>query len=209
MAIATIIATIKAPMERTMTTLARSEDSMFSRRLAIAVSAHLAALIANNPESASWVHRAQDLAKAALAGRGDHHEGGVASWLIEDFQRALCLESLILRAKKYEKSAPSELIKYLGALPSLENRHFQAGGPPPPATALEMHAYVEMIFNWELDGWTAFDALEAIKQLQAFEHLPDEAFSRPLRELFVAAEQMAIAAEFPERHCESSAAKRL
>lgn len=90
-------------------------------------------------------------------------------------------------------------------------KHFEARGPPPPATAIDMHSYVQMIFDIEIDGLRAVDALDAIKQLQAFECLSDEFFSRPLGELFVAGEQMAIAAEVPERprHGEASAAKRL
>lgn len=192
-------------------TLFPMEKPMFNRRLAIAVSGHLAALLTNNLENASWVHRAQSLAKAVLAGRDDHREGGIASWIIADFQRELCLESLICRAKKQGKMAPSELIQYLLSVPALKKKHIEAGGPPPPATAIDMHAYVQMNFDKKIDGMTAFDALEAIKHLQAFACLSDDFFSRPLGELFVAAEQMAIAAEVPERprHGEDSAAKRL
>lgn len=191
-------------------TLSPMEKPMFDRRLAIAVSGHLAALT-NNTENASWVNRAQSLAKAVLARREGHREGEMANWLIEDFQRELCLETLICRAKKQEKTAPSELIQYLCCLPSLEKKHFEAGGPPPPATAIDMHSYVQMIFYSEIDGLRAVDALDAIKQLQAFECLSDEFFSRPLGELFIAGEQRAIAAEVPERprRGEASAAKRL
>lgn len=194
-----------------MTTFAPAKKSPTHRRLGIAICAHLGALRTIHLQSASWISRAEGLAEAAFFGRENHDWAGMGSLRLDDFQSELCLETLIFRAIDQGARAPSELLHYLKNMPSLEHKHFKAGGPPPPAVAIDMHAYVRMIFDWEIDGLSALDAFAAIEHLQAFESLSDDFFSRPLRELFVLGEQMAIAAEVPYGlgHGQPHVAKRL